>query len=505
GETDELKTPLLNVTDADSVIVTFDVAHKNIAGQSVASNDALAVLATSDCFSSFSVVYNKSGAQLATAGNQQSEFTAPGTGDWRTERIVIPATAFASGRLALSFRNTNDFGNNIFLDNINVSAVYKRDLEIVSIQQPGRFVCNTTIAPTIRVRNRGTDTVKAFVLIYNINGGASVQQTFNNLSIAKGAEATITLTALPALAPGNYSFRVYATNLVTAKGSNDSNLSNDTLQVSFAVAGNATAPQTETFATTVFPPNNWSVLNNDGAATWQYSNNGNGNAGSAFLNTFRYNSLGEKDDLVSPAYNFGNADSVKLRFDLAAALSSQTANIPVDTLEVLVTQDCGNSFISVYKKWGAELQTGNGPRANEFFPLGTTDWRKETIDLSSFVGQNPVIVFFRATNNNENNIFLDNIQVDTQVLPAKLKESGVLVYPAPFTTSFTVWHYQTPTTLQSIRVFNMAGQTVWLKQFTGNADRQEVVNLAPGASGMYLVEVTYNDGKKTVTQKILKQ
>ncbi|NTS41226.1 T9SS type A sorting domain-containing protein [Flavisolibacter sp. BT320] len=505
GETDELRTPLLNVTDADSVIVSFDVAHKNLAGQSGGSNDALAVLATADCFSSFSVVYNKSGVQLATAGNQESEFTTPVAGDWRTERIVIPATAFASGRLSLSFRNTNDFGNNIFIDNINVTAVYKRDLELVSIQQPGLFVCNPTVTPMIRVRNRGTDTVKAFTLVYNINGGASVQQTFNNLSIAKGAEATVTLTALPALAPGSYSFQINATNLVTGKGVNDSNLSNDTLQKRFAVAGNATAPQTEAFTTAVFPPSNWSVLNGDGGVTWQYNINGNGNTGSAFLNTFRYNSLGEKDDLVSPAYSFGNADSVKLRFDLAAALSSQTVTVPVDTLEVLVTQDCGNSFISVYKKWGAALQTVTAPGANEFFPLSAADWRKETIDLSAFVGQNPVIVFFRATNNNENNIFLDNIQVDTQVLPAKLKESGVLVYPAPFATHFTVWHYQTPTALQSIRVLNMAGQTVWLKQYTGNADRQEVVNLAGGASGMYLVEVTYNDGKKTVTQKILKQ
>ena len=209
--------------------------------------------------------------------------------------------------------------------------------------------------------------------------------------------------------------------------------------------------------------------------------------------------------MVSPALDFGSADSVQLTFDLASALSSQQANVPVDTLEVLVTQDCGNSFTSVYKKWGANLQTIASAQANPFLPQAAGDWRKETIDLSAFIGSNPVIVFFRATNNNENNIFLDNINFKTQILPAKLKEAGVLVYPAPFTSSFTVWHHQTPSTLQSIRVMNMAGQTVWLKQYTGNADKQEVVHLANGASGMYLVEVSYSDGRKTVTQKILKQ
>lgn len=504
GETDELQTPVFNVAGADSVVVTFDVAHKNFAGPSGTSNDALTVLATTDCASSYTTIYNKSGAQLSTAGNMDTEYSQPVPGDWRTERIVLHATAFATGRLALAFRNTNDFGNNIFLDNINVSAVYKRDLELVSVQQPSRFVCDPTVTPTIRVQNRGTDTVKSFTLVYTLNGGASVQQVINNVSIANGAEAMVTLLPITALAPGHYSFQVIATNLVTAKGVTDSNHSNDTLQVSFAVAGKANAPLTETFVNTAFPPNNWSVLNSDGIATWQYNNNGNGTSGSAFLNTFRYNSLGEKDDLVSPAVSFGNADSVKLHFDLAAAMTSQQQNVPVDTFEILVTQDCGNSFTTVYKKWGGDLQTTGSPQVAEFFPQEAGDWRREIVDLSAFIGQNPVIVFFRATNNNENNIFLDNIQFATQLLPATLKETGVLVYPAPFTSTFTVWHYQTPTALKSIRVMNMAGQTVWLKQFSGNADRQEVVNLAQGAAGMYIVEVAYADGKKTVTQKILK-
>lgn len=505
GETDDLQTPLIGVTGADSVVVTFDVAHKNYAGVSGSSNDGLSVLATTDCSNSFTTVYNKKGAQLATAGSTAAEYLAPVSGDWRTERIVIDAAAIGSGSLGLAFRNTNDFGNNIFLDNINVSAVYKRDLELVSIQQPGRFICASTVTPSIRVRNRGTDTVKAFTLVYTLNNGASVNHVVNGISLANGAETTVSLPALSGLTNGTYTFQVNATGLITAKGIDDINLSNDTLKINFAVAGTDKTLLTQTFPSIVFPPANWTVLNNDAATTWQYNPVGNQTTGSAFLNTFDYTDPGQVDDLVSPTMEFGTVDSVKLTFDLAAGLFSQQANVPLDTLEVLVTQDCGNSFTTVYKKWGTELQSSTAAQTNAFTPQSADDWRLETIDLSAFIGANPVIVFFRATNNNENNLFLDNIQFKTQVLPAKLKEAGMLVYPAPFTTSFTVWHYQVPVALQAIRVINMAGQTVWLKQFSGNADKQERVNLSNAASGMYLVEVTYTDGRKTVTQKILKQ
>lgn len=505
GENDDLHTPILGVSGADSVVVTFDVAHKNFAGVSGSSNDGLSVLATTDCSNSFTTVYNKKGAQLATAGSSSAEYLAPVSGDWRTERIVLNAANIPSGSLGLSFRNTNDFGNNIFIDNINVTAVYKRDLELVSIQQPGRFLCSPSVTPSIRVRNRGTDTVKAFTLVYTLNNGSTVTHAVNGLSLANGAESTITLPAIGGLTPGTYTFKVNATGLITAKGIDDINLSNDTLQVSFAVPGTDKAPLTQTFPNIIFPPANWSVLNSDGSTTWQYSHTGNSNTGSAFLNSFEYTALGQVDDLVSPVLDFGTADSTKLTFDVAAGLFSQQTNVPLDTLEVLVTQDCGNSFTTVYKKWGTDLQTSASTQTTAFVPQSASDWRKETIDLSSFIGPNPVIVFFRATNNNENNLYLDNIQFTTQILPAKLKEEGVLVFPAPFTTSFTVWHYQTPTALQSIRVMNMAGQTVWLKQFTGNATRQEPVNLANASSGMYLVEVSYSDGRKTVTQKILKQ
>jgi hypothetical protein len=506
GETDDIRTPFMDVSGADSVIVRFDLAYKEYPG---ASGDEFSVLATTDCANSFMTVYSKVGAALATADNTSDEYLTPKATDWRTESITLGTQAVSTGRLGLLFRNTNGYGNNIFLDNISVETIYKCDVRLTAIQQPKNFVCSSTITPSVVVRNMGMDTVKSFTVVYRVNNGTAVTQTVSSLFLARGTETVVNLPQISGLNPGSYHLDVFTTDLATSKGTGDMNTENDTLSITFAVPGTAMTPVVENFVNPVFQPNGWTVLNNDAASTWQWYQNGNGNSGSAFLNTYNYDALGQIDDLVTPVISYGAVDSVKLSFDVAAATYSfpGSTDVPLDTLEVLVTKDCGNSFTTVYKKWGAALQTTSDPTSpyiDEFFPTAS-QWRKETIDLSQFATQSPVVVFFRVINNNENNVFLDNINISTKTLPSQLKQQGYLVYPAPFQNSFTVWHFQTPTALKYIRVMNAAGQMVWLKQYNSNAERQEVVDITGKASGVYFVEMGYSDGRKVVSQKVLKQ
>jgi hypothetical protein len=510
GESDDLQTPFFDVANADSVIVTFDVAHKFFPGLYGASNDRLTVLTTTNCGNSYTAVYSKSGTVLATAGSTEDEYLFPDPTDWRNERLVLGAPAITTGHLALTFRSTNNFGNNVFIDNISVVAVYKRDLQLLSVLQPGNFLCTSTVTPAIRVRNEGTETVQGFTVSYALNNGAPQTHTATGLSLVRGAEATVSLPALAGLAAGSYNLRIINTAVATANGTTDLNSKNDTLSQNFSVPGKITAPLTESFAGNNFPPTNWSVLNAGGNTLWQRNATGSAGEGSAYAQNFPIAPLGQRVDLISPIISYEKADSVRLSFDLAAAPYSYATNpgSRMDTLEVVITKDCGASFTTVYKKWGEALKTAGdpfAPQTTEFFPQIASHWRRETIDLSGYSNQSPVLLFFRATNNNENNIFVDNVNFSTRVLPAKLKEQGFLLYPSPFRTGFVVWHYQQPTNLRSIRVMNAGGQTVWSRQFTGNADKQVPVELATQAAGVYLVELGYDNGRKTVVQTILKQ
>ena len=505
GQIDEIRIPFLNVAGADSVIMTFDLAHKNYAG----ANDRLQVFSSTDCGNTFTSVYNKAGATLATAGASTANYVAPAPTDWRTERVALGATATATGSIGLSIRNTNAYGNNIFIDNINIVSLFKRDLQLVSINQPSSLLCSNTVTPSVTVRNAGIETVTAFKVSYSINNGTAVTQTISSVSLARNTQMNVVLPVSNVAGPGSYNLRIYSWEPVTVSGTGDLHTVNDTLSKAFSVAGTVSAPLTESFVGTSFPPANWSVLNPDGNLTWSRFPTGNGNPGSAYVNSFVYQATGQTDDLVSPIITYSGVDSVRLTFDVAAATKNYpgATAIPIDTLEVLVTRDCGNTFTSIYKKWGNELQTvdnPNDPQTTEFVPTTKGQWRTENIDMTQFAAQSPLILFFRLSNNFENNIFIDNVNLTTRTLPALLKQQGYLVLPTAFNNSFTIWHYQTPTTVKYVNVVNSVGQRIWSKQFNGNADKQVAVDLTGKSAGVYFVEIGYEDRNRNVVQKVVK-
>ena len=121
GKIDEYRSPALSVLNPDSVVISFYVAHKPYPG----SNDSLIVLISTDCGNSFAYTsYRKAGLLLATAGVSTSNYVTPAAIDWRLERITLPGTLFTSGSVIVAFRNKNDYGNNIFIDDININKYH---------------------------------------------------------------------------------------------------------------------------------------------------------------------------------------------------------------------------------------------------------------------------------------------------------------------------------------------------------------------------------------------
>ena len=229
----------------------------------------------------------------------------------------------------------------------------------------------------------------------------------------------------------------------------------------------------------------------------------NGNAGNA------NNAI---DYFISPiVINDGKADSVFVSFDLAYKPGPQypgSTAFPLDTLEVLVTNDCGVTFTSVWRKFGFELQTVNDPNYTStapFAPSSKKQWKTNRIYLSPFVRSTNFQLYFVSKGNKQNSIWLDNISITDRTLPARLKEQGYLIYPNPFNNSFLIHHsaVEPPTTLQSVQVFNAAGQRVWDKRYNGNAGRQITIDLSKEAGGVYFLKMMYTD--KTIVERIIKQ
>ena len=507
GQIDDIVLAALNTAGVDSVILTFDVAHKNYPG----FEDVLSVVASTDCGNTFlPTSYSKPGSVLQTAGSSTANYINPGPNDWRTERVALGGSFMTSGSLILAIRNLNGYGNQIHIDNINIIRKFKRDLTVTSIPLPKSVVCTATNTPQVTVQNVGSETVTSYNVVYTVDGGAPVTTTGTGTPLAPNAIATVNLTNVT-FTNGPHTFTVYTSNPVTVSGSGDLNTTNDTLRKTVTLVTTVTPPVVEGFENTTFPPTGWAVVNPDNNITWARTTSaGSGSGASAFVRNYAYANKGQTDDFVSPQVSYTNVDSVFLSFDVAAAAYSYAGStfIPLDTLEVLVTKDCGNTFTSVYKKWGADLQTVGDPNLSqnvEFIPAGKNQWRTEFIDLSGVGAANgPLQVYFRNKNNFQNNIYLDNINLRTRTLPARLKQEGFLVLPSPFTTQFTVWHYLTPTDLKFVSVYNSVGQLIWKQDYSGDAPKLVNVDLSNRAAGVYVVHLGYSDASKNKAVRIIK-
>jgi hypothetical protein len=501
NQLDMLQTPPVNTVNAESVTISFDVAHKNYPG----GLDRLRVLASTDCGVTFTSVYSKSGATLATAAASDLDFTTPTDSEWRRETITLNNT-FTGGNIIFQFENRNDWGNNIFIDNVNIAPMFKRDLAVVSVSP--EILCTTGFTPSVTVRNNGTEAITGFKIGFQIGTGAADTTTFTGVNIAPGATHTVTLSART-LVNGANTITVYSVAPVTASGTGDQYTVNDRIVKTSYVTTATTAPLLETFEGG-FVPAGWAISNADGAITWQKASTGFNSAGSAFIRNFGYASAGQKDALYTPVFNFTGVDSVKVTFDLSAATKDYpgSTTIGMDTLEVLATRDCGATFTTVYKKWGSDLQTvgdPNNPVTGEYTPNAYYLWRNETIDLTSFASEGPLQLVFRNTTNNQNNIFIDNVNFTTKTFPDGLRAQGYIITPNPFTEQFNLWYTAAPTDLRYVAVYNSTGQLIWNRVFnSGSPSNVITVDLTGKAAGVYILNLGYSDKSKDQQIRIIK-
>lgn len=169
------------------------------------------------------------------------------------------------------------------------------------------------------------------------------------------------------------------------------------------------------------------------------------------INNFNYTAHGQQDYLRLPTVNLGGTDSAFFSFNVAAAIFTDTAatNNSWDTLEVLLSTDCGLSYTSLYKKWGATLVTHANADISFFVP-SAIDWRKDSVNLTPYINSGNILLAFRNITENKNNIYLDDVNVLTLTINPNLKAARFLVTPNPATSNIQVQFYPNPFGLRGI-------------------------------------------------------
>jgi hypothetical protein len=221
--------------------------------------------------------------------------------------------------------------------------------------------------------------------------------------------------------------------------------------------------------------------------------------------------MGSRQELLSPRIKVKPADSIIVSFDLSHVTKEYFATTSAtDTLQVLLSTDCGKTFTSIYKKWGRQLNTLSLPYPVNttrdsigFLPTQQAHWRRDTINITKALGAaDEFQLVFRNTNNNDNNLYLDNIHINEVNLPDELKQVGFQVLPNPTSGIFVIRHYLPPVNLEGIQVVNAGGRLIRILRYKENAPSVIPVDLTHQGPGIYFIRLKYNN--KTVIKKILK-
>ncbi len=513
-DNDDLRTPPYAIGTADSLWVSYWAAYRGYPGLPF---EFFQVMVSTNCGQSFQVVYTARNdtafvAPDGASATTTSAYFPTNVNEWKRKSLDLSAY-IPSGNIMVQFRAINQFGNNMHLDDINIDkkVFFNNDAGVIAVNKPAGRICSSSDAPVVVIKNYGKINLTSVKINFQIDGTGPIT-TFNwTGNLTRNQTATVTLATANLGAIGNHSINVYTTlpNNVT-----DQDPGNDALVKPYNVNQVFTLPGsvTEEFTSGTFPPTNWFIINPNADITWQRNGSiGNRTAGSAYFNDFANTSVDRYDDLAMPNYSYSGIDSVFLSFNLAHITKTLpgTTGSRLDTLSVLLSKDCGNTFTTVYQKYGEELQTVNDPNfqisMSNFIPLAS-QWRRDSVNLGKWLGGTEPLfqLMFRFSGNMENNFYLDDVNVRSQILPAKLKNEGYLVLPNPFRSTFGVWHYQVPTTLRYINVYNSVGQLVYSKQFPNGGDKYFQIDLGGRAAGTYTVNIGYDDSNRNVNVQVVK-
>jgi hypothetical protein len=515
GNNDDLRTPPFVIGTADSLWVSFWGAYRGFPGFPF---DNFQVLVSTNCGQSFQVIYNARNDTAFVAPDGAIPTYGGGgyfptnVNEW-TKKSFDLSGYIPAGNIMVQFRAINQFGNNMHLDDINIDKkiFFNNDAGVIAINKPAGRICTGSDAPVVVIKNYGKINLTSVKINYQIDGTGPVTTLNWTGNLAKNQTATVTLATANLGGVGNHSINVFTTlpnNVADQDPANDGLVKLYIVNQVLALPGSVT----EEFTSGIFPPTNWFIINPNADITWQRNASiGNRTAGSAYFNDFANTNVDRYDDLAMPNYSYSAIDSIFLSFNLAHITKTLpgTTGSRLDTLTVLLSKDCGNTFTPIYKKYGEELQTVNDPNfqisMTNFIPLAS-QWRRDSVNLGKWLGAaEPLFqVMFRFSGNMENNLYLDDVNVRTQVLPAKLKNDGYLILPNPFRSTFGVWHYQVPTTLRYINVYNSAGQLVYSKQFPNGGEKYFQIDLGGRAAGTYTVNLGYDDSNRNVNVQVVK-
>lgn len=499
GTKDLFISPIIDLSEENMAFLSFRLAHATY-GQS--SKERLEVYVSTDCSENLETavrIYDKAGSALASAPPTELPFAPSGNEDWRNELLDL-SPFLGNNQVQLIFVGTNDYGNNLYLDDIDVftSPRERLDVALRSIESPSVVTCQEEPAPALRIRNMGSETINSLDVQYSLDGGPEEVFSLEELNLQSQQTRLVTLPPLATSGEGEYivEFRLSSpNNEFDENPTNNSgikrfviNTSEDVipLRQRFQSANLLNSPWVSTSPDPEFP--GWLVRTAPAP-------DGNGHTNYAVVSEFFDQPKGRESWLVSPVLDMSEAVLAGLQFRYSYA----PLDFASDILQVRVSLDCGQSWKNiVYERKGPEL---SAEMVNtRWAPQNSQDWFTAFINLTEYVGLTDVRVAIVAISDGGNDLYLDNIEFfnsDQPITTEIPEENEMIAFPNPTNEDLKVIFNLRHREDVLLQLYSMEGQLVYEVTQPNTLNQVYAIDTQFYHPGMYILRVSSLSLQKT--------
>lgn len=208
GQLDALRTPALSLVGANSTSrIVFDRSYMMYGASNI---DSLNIYISTDCGGSWTKLYTKGGAQLATvAGNFTTAFTPTSNAQWARDSVSLAAYV-GQASVYIKFESRSGWGNNLYLDNINVKYTPAAAPPTASFTT----AATRCVGSSISFSDASTNSPTSWTWLFP--GSTTPTSNLQNPSVTYTAAGTYTITHTAANSSGT-STPVSSTITVSAK------------------------------------------------------------------------------------------------------------------------------------------------------------------------------------------------------------------------------------------------------------------------------------------------
>lgn len=140
GEIDELYLPPIDLTGSFTAAkLDFNVAY---APYNSSYYDAMHIMASTDCGTTWTTVWSKSNTVLATTSAYSNGSFSPSASQWRAESVDLSAF-LGQSQVIIKFQGESGYGNNAYVDDINIYTGFtgiEESYELTNVSiQPNPF------------------------------------------------------------------------------------------------------------------------------------------------------------------------------------------------------------------------------------------------------------------------------------------------------------------------------------------------------------------------------